>query len=268
VKRLAAPARSRILRDGSGRRPPVFGFSLAAIFLAFAHSAAAGDVPARNREGNRLFQAGKFADAEKAYREAQAEAPGKPELLYNAGNALLKQKKYEPALQSLKQAVNSGDRNLQSSSWFNAGNALFESSRFKEAVDAYTQSLRLSPSDTDAKHNLELALRRQQQQQQQQNQHNKSGDQQPKDQKQKEQGDSGQQQKDPKPDGKQQPRQPDKGDQEKPADPRSTSAGNPDASFSRERALQILDALRNQELVEQKKLLETRAKRRASGRDW
>jgi hypothetical protein len=32
--------------------------------------------------------------------------------------------------------------------------------------------------------------------------------------------------------------------------------------------MQILDALQNQEIVDQKKMLEGRARRRATGKDW
>ena len=131
---------------------------------AYADSAAS-----KNKQGNRLFQEGKYEDAQKAYVEAHAQAPDKPEILYNVGNSLIKQKKYDQALQSLRQAVAKADRGLQASGWYNSGNALYEAGNYQDAAQAYIQALRSNPSDRDAKHNLELALRKKQEQQNQQN---------------------------------------------------------------------------------------------------
>jgi Ca-activated chloride channel family protein len=223
----------------------------------------AESVASLNREGNRLFSEGKYADAEKAYVDAQAKSPGKPELLYNHGNTLIQEKKYDPAVQQLHQAVSKGDRGIQASSWYNSGNALFEMGRYQDAAQAYIQSLRINPADPDAKHNLELALRksREKKQQQgggngQQNQQREHNQQQPapKDQQQ--------------PQSDQQPKPADSQERNKPANPQATQAERREGSFSKEQALQILDALQNQELVDQKKRLERIERRKAVGKDW
>ena len=221
----------------------------------------AQSVAGLNREGNRLFAAGKYADAEKAYVDAQARTPGKPELLYNHGNTLIKEKKYEPAVQQLRQAVSKGDRGIQASAWYNSGNALFETAKYQDAVQAYIQALRINPADLDAKHNLELALKKTQEQQKQQGegngQQNRQQDRQqpsPQDKKQNQ--------------ANQQPSPSDTQERNKPANPQSTQADRREGSFSKEQALQILDALQNQELVDQKKRLERAQRRKAAGKDW
>ena len=229
-------------------------FSGAALF--------AESVASLNREGNRLFAEGKYADAEKAYVDAQAKTPGKPELLYNHGNTLIKEKKYEPAVQQLRQAVSKGDRGIQASSWYNSGNALFDMGKYQDAAQAYIQALRINSADPDAKHNLELALRKVQEQQKRQGE---GGGQQDR------QQDRSQQ---PNPQEKQQtqanrqPRPSDSQERNKPANPQSTQADRREGSFSKEQALQILDALQNQELVDQKKRLERIERRKAVGKDW
>ena len=223
----------------------------------------AESVAGLNREGNRLFAEGKYADAEKAYVDAQAKTPGRPELLYNHGNTLIKEKKYEPAVQQLRQAVNKGDRGIQASAWYNSGNALFETGKYQDAAQAYIQALRINPADLDAKHNLELALRKVQEQQKQPGEGN--GQQNP-------QQSRSQQQ--PAPQDKQQtqasqqPHPSDAQERNKPANPQATQADRREGSFSKEQALQILDALQNQELVDQKKRLERIERRRAVGKDW
>jgi Ca-activated chloride channel family protein len=235
-------------------------------FLATGSSAAYGDsVAARNKEGNRLFQQGKFQDSEKAYLDAQLEAPGRPELLYNLGNALVKQKKYEPAIQSLRQSTGNADRGLQASSWYNLGNALYEAGKPADAAQAFVQALRTNPSDRDAKHNLELALRRLKEQKQ-----SGSGKDSKNDQKKKEEGKQDSQAKNSEQQNKKADQNPgsreeqDKNRQQQ----QDSAAARREGSISKERALQILDAMKNQELAEQRKLMERQSRRKVAGKDW
>jgi Ca-activated chloride channel family protein len=222
-----------------------------------APHALADSVASKNKTANRLYEQGKYQDAEKAYLEAQANMPGKPELSYNLGNTFIRQKKYDQALQSLRQSIAKGNRGMQVNGWYNIGNALFDMGNYKDSAQAYIQALRLNPADRDAKHNLELAqkkLQEQQQQPQQQSQGNKQ------DQNQQEpEGSSrneGRGSNAPKPQG------------QKPAAPQPSQSDRPQGGFSKERALQILDALQNQELAAQRRLLERQVRRKTTVRDW
>ncbi len=244
------------------------GLSAVAVLVVVAGMTPArgASVASKNKEGNRLFHQGKYQEAEKYYMDAEVQAPGRPELLYNLGNSLIRQKKYEQALQSLRQASSKGDKGLKENSWYNSGNALFEMGNYKDSAQAYIQALRVNPTDRDAKHNLELALRKMQQQKQMgsgkdqkdnSQQNRQSKDNQPS------AGKSEQQDKQ-----KQEQSPPQQQDQTRPANPQSTQAEQRDESLSKERALQILDALKSQELAEQRKLLERKARRRPNARDW
>jgi Ca-activated chloride channel family protein len=260
----------RIPHDGthmSSIRPCRLGL-FATLFMlgAWIPTASGSSTASRNKEGNRLFQQGKYQEAEKAYVDAEVQSPGRPELLYNLGNALIKQKKYERALQSLHQAINKGDKGLQESGWFNAGNALFEMGKFKDSAQAYIQALRINPADEDAKHNLEMALRKEDEKKQMgSGQNSKDSSQQTQESKENQRAankEAGQQDKQKPQQGQPQENQP------KPANPQATQAQQRDESLNKERALQILDALKNQELAEQRKLLEQKARRKANARDW
>jgi Ca-activated chloride channel family protein len=240
--------------------------ALVVLLLATSLPAHAESGASKNKQGNLLFQQGKYLDAEKAYLEAQSGMPGRPELSYNLGNSLIKQKKYEQALQALQDSVRKGSPELQENSWYNVGNALFDIGKLKESAQSYIQALRLNPADRDAKHNLELALKKIEEQKQQQPQQNQDQNQGP-EQKKPEGGQKEDKSKnEPKPPDKQ--GQPPGQKEQKPAHPQASKTERPEGIFSRERALQILDALQNQELAEQRKLLEIQARRKTTGRDW
>lgn len=258
--------------NGMNLRGLFFKIALVFLVLFYLPTAYADSAGSKNKEGNRLFEQRKYEEAQKAYLQAQIEAPNRPELLYNLGNTLLKQKKYNQAIQELHKALAKADKGLQANSWFNAGNALYEMGRFKDSAQAYIQSLRINPRDPDAKHNLELALRKMKEQPQQ-GQQNKEQNQNKNEQ---EKQDSAQNQQSASQEKKSQPEKHNQQNQSsqaqqdphKPVQPEPSQADRRDGSFSKDRALQILDALQNQELAEQRKILERRARRKATGRDW
>lgn len=232
------------------------GSALGVFFLLTAYSNIhAESAASRNNEGNRLFSKGRYADAERAYLDAQIKSPGKPEVLYNLGNSLVKQKNYDKGIQSLRQSINSGNSELKEQGWYNIGNALFSMGRFQDAAQAYIQALKLKPSDRDAKNNLELALLKLQQQNQQRS-----------DPEQKPQNSES--------------RKPPQGQKKSPEDSRSQNSQQSrekqqqappqpkEGSISKEQAQQILDALQSRELEEQRKLREQRVRQKTNERDW
>lgn len=236
--------------------------------LAFTPTAIAASAASKNKTGNRLFEQGKFQDAEKAYLDAQASMPGRPELSYNLGNSLIKQRKYEQALQALAQAIGKGDKGLQARGHYNIGNALFDMGKWQESAQSYIRSLRLNPADMDAKHNLELALKRMQEQKQEQPKGQGQAPDQGPDRQKPEGGQKEEKGKnEPHPPGKQ-GQTPESQTDRNPANPQSSGTAKRESVFSKERALQILDAMQNQELAEQRRLLEHQARKKATGRDW
>lgn len=115
-------------------------------------------VAKKNEEGNALFEKGEYEAALRRYLEAQQEARSRPELHFNAGDALYKQGKYAEAMQEMGRATEGTRPDMSAAAHYNLGNALFRQEKFQEAVGAYKKSLELKPDDIDAKINLELAL--------------------------------------------------------------------------------------------------------------
>ena len=135
-------------------------------------------VAKKNEEGNALFEKGEYEAALRRYLEAQQEGRARPELHFNAGDALYKQEKYAEAMQEMGRAANGTHPDMSAAAHYNLGNALFRQEKFQEAVGAYKKSLELKPDDIDAKINLELALEKLKQQQDQQNQNQDGQDEQ------------------------------------------------------------------------------------------
>jgi Ca-activated chloride channel homolog len=224
---------------------PALLFFMSAIFANVLFLRA--ESPAsKNNKGNELYRQGKYADAEKEYLDAQVNTPGNPSVLYNLGNSLIRQKKYNEGVKALNQAIDMGDKTAQENSWYNKGNALFSMGQFKESAEAFIQALRLDPADKDAKNNLELALMKLKQQKQE----SKNSDQKQQEQKQQDQNRDG---------AGQRPKE-----QKEPAKPTPQREG----SVGKDKALQILDAIQNQEKDEKRKLIERRALQPSNSKDW
>jgi Ca-activated chloride channel family protein len=135
-----------------------------------------GSAHRKTEQGNRQYIDGLFEEALRSYTEAQVDAPEAPQLYYDIGNVLYRQGDYDGAAEAFERSLLSAPQEMLPIAAYNLGNARFRLQEFKEAVDAYQRSLTEDPSDTDAKRNLELALRALQQQQQQQQQQDKQNE--------------------------------------------------------------------------------------------
>jgi tetratricopeptide (TPR) repeat protein len=154
------------------------------------------------RQGNRQYEKEKFSDSEILYRKATDKNKGSADAVFNTGDALYKQKKYEEVGRQFSENQKMyEDRDKKSASLYNLGNSLLMANKLKESIDAYKSSLRIKPDDQEAKYNLAYAqdlLRKQeeqkQQQQQQQNKNDQNKDQDKKDDQKKDQNNNNQQQ--------------------------------------------------------------------------
>lgn len=252
-----------------------------------------------NGQANRAYEAKEFEEAARLYDEAQAKAPDTPEIAYNLGNALYRQGKMPDAVAHLRHAAESQDPSVRQRALYNLGNALHDSGQLQMAAQAYRQAMRLDAGDLDAKINYEKTLQEMQQggqDQQQQNQNQKS--------QQNQQNQGGQDQKSQQGDGEQDPQesqsQQGEGDSEqdrqaqqqqqqeqqqreqqqqgkqneKPGEAQEQEAQMAEADsipggLTREEALRILEAMRDQEKELQRQRAEKiRARSRRVDKDW
>ena len=137
------------------------------------------------RQGNREFEKEKYSESEISYRRAIDKNKSSGDAVFNSGDALYRQKKFEDAgKQFIESHRMNEDKEKKSASLYNLGNSLLMADKLTESIDAYKNSLKLNPGNMEAKYNLAYAqdLLKKQEQQQQQQQQNKDNQDQKKDQ--------------------------------------------------------------------------------------
>jgi tetratricopeptide (TPR) repeat protein len=210
------------------------------------------------REGNKQYTAGKFTDAETAYRKAINKNPKSVEAAFNIGNTLYKQGKFEDAAKQFSSINDSiGDKQILSKSFYNLGNAYFKANKLQESASAYKNALRNNSTDMDAKFNLSLVQHMLKQQQDKKDQDNKDN----KDNKDKDKKDNKKDQDKQQNKNDQQKQDKQKQDQDKQKQDQDKQQQQPQQNqISREDAQRMLDALKNDEKAVQIKVQEQKAK--------
>jgi len=139
------------------------------------------------RQGNREYSDNKYTESELSYRRAVDKNKAFSDAVFNIGDALYKQKKYEDAGRQFIENTNLNEsKNKKSAALYNLGNSLLMADKVQESIEAYKNSLRFDPGNMEAKYNLAYAqdLLKQQQQEQQNQREKDKQDQNQKDKKQ------------------------------------------------------------------------------------
>ena len=218
------------------------------------------------KKGNRHFSEEEYGDAIARYKEAILKGE-LPLLDYNLGNALYKDGSLEGAAEAYVNALNGSDPTLKSQAFHNIGNALLQSGKMEEAVKAYINSLKLDPTALDTKQNLEFALRQMQQQQQQQQEQEQNQNQnqdQDQEQQQQQQQDQQNQEQENKEQQDQQQEQQEQDQQQQEQEQQS-----PEEQMSKQDAVNILDALQNDEKeVQERVIKQQNAGKKPKEKNW
>ena len=122
------------------------------------------------RAGAEAYRRGDYDKALVAFMQAVRQKPDNPIAHHNLGTALYKTGKFSAAAAAFQASLLAGEP--RAATYYNLGNAQFQAGELDKAIESYRHALRLTPTDADAKHNLNLALQLMQNQQQASGQQN------------------------------------------------------------------------------------------------
>ncbi len=221
------------------------------------------------KKANQVYSEEKYQEAIQLYTDIAATyAPESKELHFNIGDSWFRQEDYDKSIEEYQKVVGASDEKFEALAHYNIGNAQFRKEDYQKAIESYIYSLKLNPTDEDAKYNLEVARRKlkeqidknkqqqDQQDQQQQNKNDQKQDQQkqnqPQDQQQEqEQKQDEQQDKNEEQQQQQQQEQKDQ-DQKQQQEQQQPSDEQPRQEMTKEQAMQLLNNLEDDEKEKRK----------------
>ena len=130
-------------------------------------------------KGLEAFNDGRFNDAKYYYENILKSRSDDSSAKFGLGVTAYEQKQMDDALKILNDMKNSSDLILSSKAYFNIGNILNEQQKYEESIGFYKKAIELDPNDKDAKINFELLKKLiQKQNQDEQNQDEQNQDEQ------------------------------------------------------------------------------------------
>jgi Ca-activated chloride channel family protein len=208
--------------------------------------------------GQAEYERGNHPEALSAFEGAAGMRPRDPRARFNLADALYRNGKFEEAEALFRALGEDAPSPLAPAARYNLGNARFQKQDYRGAIEAYRDALHLAPDDAEAKRNLELSLRALKKQQEHQEQ--------------KPQPDRGDEKENPQGGGQknERPSGPQKKEGPAPRTPeqKQDERFRQETGMPKERAMQLLDALKENEKTEQKKLVNARRAEKKRGKDW
>ena len=209
----------------------------AALALAAAGQAGAGEAASLARKGNSAYAKKDWPKAFEYYSRALEKAPADKRLDFNTGDAFYRMEEYAKAGEFFGQAAASPK--IAASAYYNRGNALFKSGDLPGAIESYRKALTLNPKDADANFNLQKALEQKKKEQSKSSKDNKDKKEQDKKDQDKKQG--GQDKKEDKGGGQ------DKKEQDKQKEQEKQNEQERKKAEAREKSRQILEMMKEKE---------------------
>jgi len=229
------------------------------------------------REGNELYNQLKFEEAEIAYKKALDKNPNYAKASYNLANTIYQKNKNKEAVFQYDLAEKiAPDKMSKAETFHNMGNAFMKEKQYDKAVEAYKNSMRNNSKDDETRYNLAMAQKLLKNQQNKDNKDNKDKkddkkDGKNKDQKDKEGGDKDKKDQKDKDQDKGKDKENDKGDPKKDKDDQQNKDQKPRPNqLSPEQMKQLLEAMNNEENKTQKKLnaQKSRGQKIKQEKDW
>ena len=180
---------------------------------------------------------------------------------FGSGASSYQKGDWEVAKQSFQESLKSSDDNLRSKAYYNLGNTFFKDNKAEEAISFYRKALELNPNDKEAIFNYEY-LKYQKKPPEEDNKEKEKQEQEQKEEEQ-EQKEEEQEEKEEQEQKEQEQNQEEQNKQEQ----NQEESSNEEKDQDLKQAESILDALKQDEKIMQKKQI-SRAKSRKLAKDW
>ncbi len=234
-------------------------------------------------KGKKAYEEGHYDEARIYYEHILKNRKKDNGAQFGLGVTAYQQKDMETAARALNNAMNSDDKSLASKAMYNLGNMFRDQQKMEESLALYRKAIELDPTDEDAKVNYELLKQvlQQQEQQQQQDKQNQEQDQEKQDQQKQDQDSEGQDEQNKNQDNQeksedqqkqQEDEQQSQSEKEKEKKEQQQSQAKKDEKQDQKtdkqmQAEAILNALKDQEKINQKRQI-AKSKSRKLEKDW
>ena len=231
------------------------------------------------------FNSERFLEAQNYYDSILLEDSNNPKAHYGKGSSEYMLENYDNAQTSYNEALNTSEDKLRAKALYNLGNISFKNNKLEEALALYRKALELDPSDDEARYNYEYIKYQKSPPEEKNNDDNSEKEQdENKEKKKEEEGNKNEEEKDKKDSEDEKNQNDEKKDQENNEDKKQEESNqNDDSSMNNEESEQqpqnqkksqdlkkaesILDAIKNDEKVMQKQLIQ-KAKTKKLLKDW
>jgi len=112
------------------------------------------------RKGNSYYIKEHYQEALSFFKKAQQKRDKELLPLFNSGAALYRMEDYVGAVEAFTKVLQEEDTELKQKTYYNLGNSYYRLGEYERAAESYIKALELDPHDFDAKHNLEMALKK------------------------------------------------------------------------------------------------------------
>ena len=204
-------------------------------------------------KGLEYYQNQEYEEAKNYYENIIIKSSENVEAHFGSGASSYQKGDWEVAKQSFQESLKTSDDNLRSKAYYNLGNTFYKDNKAEEAISFYRKALELNPNDKEARFNYEYLKY----QKKSPEEDNKEKEKQEQEQKEEEQKEEEQEKKD------QEQNQEEQNKQEQ----NQEESSNEEKDQDLKQAESILDALKQDEKIMQKKQI-SRAKSRKLAKDW
>ncbi|MFL3025290.1 MAG: tetratricopeptide repeat protein [Candidatus Neomarinimicrobiota bacterium] len=218
-------------------------------------------------KGLEYYQNQEYEEAKNYYENIIIKRSENVEAHFGSGASSYQKGDWEVAKKSFQESLKSSDENLRSKVYYNLGNTFYKDNKAEEAISFYRKALELNPNDKEARFNYEY-LKYQKKPPEEENKEKDKQDEEQKEEEeeQKEQDEEQKEEEQEQKDQEQNQKEQNKEEQNK-EEQKQEESSNEEKDQDLKQAESILDALKQDEKIMQKKQI-SRSKSRKLAKDW